>query len=304
MATKDQRAEQRIRAVKRSVSYRSPNIPPYLCNAYALLTESIVPEFLREATRGHPDAFYVYGGRAEAAYNRDLLSADWDLIFNDRLYPGGNIRAFADELLTYANQRLSHVSSALIVVINEDRYNESRQDKGRLILQLVDPYIPYGKTYDIVDIAGCHDIRDDGASKGNYCDQFDKLSMISGIPYVSKRFIEAERDIVERKRGKTAKGSARSFMEIFAQADPAVLDTADDLPEDIMSLINAYENMEDQIDLWLRDSQKFKRTLHRSNAPQAEEIARGIDRLVSSSNQTDQRAGGKTRGKTLKNKFL
>lgn len=248
--------------IKGSVSYRTDKLPPYLCSVYTYITEEIIPRALiifREEF-----LYFVYGGRADAVYNKEShpLTSDWDIIIFDR-EAGDIIPKFAEQLRDYihklVNIKFSYVNGINIITDNKN-YNQ-KQGEGRYTVSLVDPYIPYEKTYDLIDISGCHETRNENYI--NYCDVFETRRNIEGIYYASPEFILSEtQKVLASERLSKLKNDKKDLIE--AIKDKKLIETKLEEGEELsLEDVDILENLEDIIDKYLSSFIKFSRTQKR-----------------------------------------
>lgn len=242
--------------IQESVSYGSDKISPYLCSVYAYITDEVIPNLLRDV----PELpYFIYGGQADAIYSKDKhpLTSDWDIIINDKKNPN-IIPSFAEAVSNFiaekVNTKFSHVGNIKVIFKNKE-YNHERST-GRYTVCLVDPYMPYEKTYDCIDIAGCHE-SSEGA---NYCDIFDTRQKIDGIYYANPAFIISETmKVIKGERRHKLTSDTKSLEEAIKgkQIISRKINKGEEIDFEDLDII---ENFQDIIDKYLSSFVKLSRT--------------------------------------------
>ena len=244
--------------IKDSVSYRSDKIPPYLCSVYAYITDKLIPLSLKGIQKDV--LYFVYGGRADAVYNdTHPLTSDWDILFKDRT-DSTLIPRFAKSISIYiekkVNSKFSHVGDIKVIFKNKDYVSE--MSRGRYTVCLVDPYMPYEKTYDCIDISGCHET---GSSEyANYCDVFDTRRYIEQIYYASPEFIISETIKVIRGERKSKLESDIESLKEAIENKQNINKKVEDDEEITIEDVDTLENFEDIIDKYISSFVKLNRT--------------------------------------------
>lgn len=246
-------------AIRDSVSFRSTKIPPYLCRVYSYIVDDIIPESLPGI--GTHILYFVYGGRADAVYNPNHpLTSDWDIIFNDR-EDRDLIPRFATGICDFIQDRVNSKFPNVqirITVENKD-YNPGRAGgSGRYTIGLVDPYTLYDKSYDCMDIAGCHEVGSE--LYRNYCDLFDTRQLVENIYYASPEFTVSETTKVLRGERRTKLERDRADLTDAIKDVNDITRRVDNDEELTMEDVGVLESFQDIIDKYLSSFEKFERT--------------------------------------------
>lgn len=250
--------------VKDSVSFRSEKVPLYLCSIIGFALDTIIPAVIKGI---EPNILYfVYGGRATSAYNKKIgkpspLTSDWDILFDDRVDTNvvPRFAQYMQESLQNSIRNEFKDGPEIRVTISDKDYSNVEQ-KGRYEIQIVDPYLPFEKTYDCIGISGCHKINEDESE--NYCDEsvFRDRQIVNGIYYAGPSFIQAETvKVYEKDRLRKLKLDEAELKEAIKLKDAVdkKLENGEQLDYDD---INAIENFEDLVDLYLSSYAKTMRT--------------------------------------------
>jgi hypothetical protein len=130
--------------------------------------------------------------------------------------------------------------------------------RGRYTICLVDPYMPYEKTYDCMDISGCHVTG--STEYANYCDIFDTRRNINGIYYASPEFIISETIKVIRGERKYKLENDREDLEEAIESKKIINEKVEKELEITIEDVDAVENFEDIIDKYISSFVKLART--------------------------------------------
>jgi hypothetical protein len=268
--------------VSESVTYRSENVPMYLCPVMAFVLEKIIPQLLKGINE--QIKYFVYGGRATVAYKKRANepyspSSDWDLLFDDRQDPDvvPRFAKFARETMEKViNERFRYITP-ISVLVSDKAYSQAAQT-GRYEIQIVDPFMPYVKTYDVLGISGCHDTHLQNEQYGNYCspDVFRSIELIEDIYYAGPMFLQLEthkvfytdrqrklvNDMEELKEAITAKKRIEQQIDEYEPPDDVAPEDANKILLELDD-VGAMERIEDAIDLYLRSYTKTVRTEQR-----------------------------------------
>ena len=250
-----------------SVSFRSEKIPLYLCSVIGFALDTIIPSVIRGISETIP--YFVYGGRATAAYNRQLdkpspLTADWDILFDDRV-DEDIVPRFAEFMRQSLQESIrTHFKCIpeIEVTISNKEYVRTEQ-RGRYEVQIIDPYMPYRKAYDCIGISGCHDTGEDVYK--NYCEGkvFQERQKINDIYYAGPSFIRAETvKVYEKDRLRKLRFDERTLREAIETKKQISRKFENDEEIDFEDL-NAMETFEDIVDVYLSSYSKTKRTEQR-----------------------------------------
>jgi hypothetical protein len=214
--------------------------------------------------------YFVYGGRADAAHSildKKLhpLTSDWDIIINDR---NQNVNEIINYMLDFIQSKVDNRFKNIGKL-----YVKHFLISERNTIQLIDPYMPYEKKYNIMDIFGCHETEGDPDYK-DWCDLFDTVIEIEGIMYVSKNFniqetermakgkrkIQMERDKEDVTNSiKIVEKANNDLNNEFVKKNGEQKDI-DEIIDSVTDYFDALENKEDLIDKYISSYVKLKRT--------------------------------------------
>ena len=255
-----------------SIVFNNTNIPAYLTGVYSKIVDIMIPQILQELPEKLKKKYFVYGGRANLAYNplSHPLTSDWDIIVKDQkddiLVPF--VMDMGKQLQRLVESEYSNINSPIIIKTINNNY-DPRLHTGRYIISLVDPYSPYEKMYDCMDIAGCHEVD----TISNYCDIqiFKNCKSIDNIMYAGNQFIVSETNkVVSGVRKSQLKTDKKSLLELINIIKNAEDNWAENLDEvsitDSITLgeyIHALKALEDASNLYTSSYIKFQRTTQR-----------------------------------------
>jgi hypothetical protein len=255
-----------------STVFNNTNIPAYLTGVYSKIVDIMIPQVLQELPGKLKKKYFVYGGRANSVYNplSHPLTSDWDIIVKDQkddiLVPFA--MDMGKQLQRLVDSEYSNINSPIIIKTINNNYNP-RLHTGRYIISLVDPYSPYEKMYDCMDIAGCHEVD----NITNYCDAqiFKNCKSIDNIMYAGNQFIVSETNkVVSGVRKSQLKADKKSLLELIKIIKNAENNWDEDLDEvsitDSITLgeyIDAVKTLEDTSNLYTSSYIKFQRTRQR-----------------------------------------
>ena len=262
------------KTIVNSIVFNNTNIPAYLAGVYSKIVDVMIPQVLQELPGNRRKKYFVYGGRANSAYNplSHPLTSDWDIIVKDQkddiLVPFA--MDMGKKLQRLVDVEYSKINSPILIKTVNNNYNP-RLHTGRYVISLVDPYSPYEKMYDCMDIAGCHEIEVD--SRANYCDAeiFKNCRSIDNIMYAGNEFIVSETNkVVSGIRKSQLSSDKRSLLEVIKIIKEAEVALPEELDEVLLTdsitlgdYIGALKTLEDTSNLYTSSYIKFQRTKQR-----------------------------------------